>query len=322
MILRYQMLRRHPQVFQHMTGLRVAEFDVLWQDVQPEYERAYRRHLEVQRQARKQPPRVRAIGGGPAFGLSPRDQLLVGVVWLRRYPTHEVLGYLFGVSDSSVSRCIARVLPVLEQSGRDTMRMPDPGKKARRSLDELLRDTPQLAVLIDSFEQRVQRPRASSDKKPEKDVFYSGKKKQHTLKSQVTVEERSGQFVDVAQSVPGPTADRTLLEQSGVLTRLPQGVGAIGDLAYLGMASLHPQGAAATPRRKPRGQERPPEDVAYNQLLARRRIRVEHSIGRLRHYQCLSQMDRHHRRNHTARVCAVAGLINRQIQHRQPALVV
>ena len=97
---------------------------------------------------------------------------------------------------------------------------------------------------------------------------------------------------------------------------LPAGVGGIGDLAYLGLAGLHPGGLGATPRRKPRGKPRPPEDVAYNRALSRRRILVENTIGRLRRYQSLSQMDRHHRKGHTPRVVAVAGLVNRQIEHR------
>ena len=325
MILRYQQLSQHPRVFQSMTGLRLPEFEELFQEVLPLHTQAYLQHLEAQRQQRRQPPRVRAVGGGPTFTLEARDQILLVIVWLRQYPTHEVLAYLFGTSDSGVSRLVQRVLPLLEQSGRDTMRMPDPGKKHRRTLDVLLHETPQLAVLIDSFEQRVQRPRSESGSgsgsdRAKKDVFYSGKKKQHTLKSQVAVDEVSGQIVDVASSVPGPTADRQLLEASGLMDRLPPDVGAIGDLAYLGLAELHPHGLAATPRRKPRARERPPEDTAYNQALARRRITVEHSIGRIRCYQSLTQMDRHHRQNHTARVRAVAGLVNRQIEHRHPAL--
>jgi hypothetical protein len=35
----------------------------------------------------------------------------------------EVLAYLFGVSDSTVSRVIRRVLPRLERAGQDTMRL-------------------------------------------------------------------------------------------------------------------------------------------------------------------------------------------------------
>lgn len=308
MIMRYSWVSQYPTVFQSMTGLRVSEFDQLVDDVLPLYAAA-----EVERLAR--PDRERAIGAGHPFALSERDHILLTVVWLRLYPTQEVLGYLFGVSDTTVLRLIRQVLPVLEQAGRDTMRMPDPGKKRRRQLDDLLRDTPELAVVIDSFEQRVQRPRD----KDEADGLYSGKKKQHTLKSQVAVDEDTGQVVDISQSVPGPTADITLLEESDLMNRLPEGVGGLGDTAYQGIARLHPQGLGASPRKKPRDKPRPPEDVAYNTAFSRRRIIVENTIGRLRRYQSITQTDRHHRQHHTERVVAIAGLVNRQIAHRMPA---
>ncbi len=83
----------------------------------------------------------------------------MSVLWLRRYSTYETLGYLFGVDATTVGRILSRVLPLLAQSGRDTMKMPDPGRKRRASLDVLLLETPELAVVVDSFEQRVQRPR-------------------------------------------------------------------------------------------------------------------------------------------------------------------
>ena len=291
-----------------MTGLRLAEFADLLTDVLPRFGAA-----ETERLTRAE--RQRAIGGGHPFDLTPRNQTLLTVVWLRRYPIHEVLGFLFDVSDSTVSRYIRRVLPLLEAAGRATMRLPDPGRKQRRQLADLLKETPELAVVIDSFEQRVQRPRTRS----EADPYYSGKKKQHTLKSQIAVDEITGAIVDVADSVPGPTADITLLELSKLLDRLPEGVGALGDLGYVGIAKLHPHGQGATPRKKPHGQPRPPEDVAFNTAFAKRRIVVEHSILRVRYFQALTQTDRNHRQQHTARVVAVAGLVNRQIRHRLPA---
>jgi hypothetical protein len=304
MMMKYLYLSEYPNVFRAMTGLHLGEFDELVQDVQPKYAEAERARLS--RAGRK-----RDIGAGHPFALNDRDQILLTVVWLRVYPTQEVLGYLFGVSDSAARSAVERVLPVLEAAGRDTMRMPDPGRKRRRKLSDLLRDTPELAVVIDSFEQRVQRPRDKSAA----DALYSGKKKAHTLKSQVAVDEDMGCFVDVAESVAGPTADLTLLDQSTLMQHLPAGVGGIGDLAYIGIDKL---GAGAAPRRKPRGQARPPDDVLYNTAFSKRRIIVEHSIGRLRRYQALSQTDRHHRRHHTARVRAVAGLVNRQLRHRFP----
>jgi hypothetical protein len=308
MIMRYSWVSQYSQVFQAMTGLRVSEFDGLVDNVLPMYAAAKEARLD-------RPDRERALGAGHPFELNERDHLLLTVVWLRVYPTHEVLGYLFGVSDSTVSRLIQRVLPVLEQAGRDTMRMPDPGKNRRRTLDALLQDTPELAVVIDTFEQRVQRPRD----KDEADGLDSGKKKQHTLKSQVAVDEETGQVVDIADSVAGRKADIKLLEESDLLNRLPDGIGGIGDCAYQGIADLHPHGLGASPRKKPRGQPRPPEDAAYNTAFSRRRIIVENTIGRLRRYQSITQTDRNHRQCHTPRVVAIAGLVNRQLAHRMPA---
>jgi hypothetical protein len=316
MIAQYEYLHRHPAVFRAMTGLTLDEFALLLARFAPAYTAA-----EAARHTR--PARQRAVGAGPPFHLDPRDQLLVTRVWLRRYPTHEVLAWLFGVSASTVLRIVARLVPVLEELGQATMRFPDPGRHHRRQFDELLADLPELAVVIDTFEQKVQRPQRQA----EADAWYSGKKKTHTIKSQVAVEVHSGRFCAIGESVPGPTADITLLKQSGLLDRLPEGVGAEGDLAYVGIAAAHPQGLGATPRRKPRGKDkqrargrdnpRPPEDIAYNRAFARRRVIVEHSIGRLRINACLTECDRQHRMHHRARVGAVAGLVNLQIDCRQ-----
>ena len=102
-----------------MTRLRLAEFDALLDDVCHVLEPWSTEWL--------------TLCGTPAgdwrghpFELTPRDPVLLTVVWLRRYPIHEVLGFLFEVSDSTVCRYIGRVLPVLEAAGRITMRLPDP----------------------------------------------------------------------------------------------------------------------------------------------------------------------------------------------------
>jgi len=306
MILRRERLRTFPGVFSAMTGLTVAVFVALAEELVPLFHAERRQRLD-------RPGRRRAVGGGDHFDLDPADQLLLTVVWLRHYPTQEVLGYLFGVSDSTALRAVARWLPVLERSGRDTMRMPDPGRGRRKKLPQLLAETPELAVVIDTFEQRVQRPRRQQR------AYYSGKKKGHTLKSQVAVDEEDGRVVDVADSRPGRWADLKVLRRSRLKQRLPRGAGALGDLAYVGIADWHPEGLGATPRRKPRGQPRPEVDRRFNRAFARRRIVVEHTIGRLRRYQALSQVDRHRRRGHTARVRAVAGLVNRMLDHRVAA---
>jgi hypothetical protein len=300
MILQYAKLTSHPAVFRSLTGMTIAAFDALLTDALPRYR-------EAERLRHTRPDRLRGIGGGSPFTLALRDHILLTVVWLRVYPTYPVLGYLFGVSEFVAQRALGRVLPLLEASGLDTMRLPDPGKGHRRTLDDLLREIPDLAVLVDTYEQPVQRHKRREDA----DRYYSGKKKRHTIKTQVAVDERDERIVDVAPSEPGPMADITVLRRSGFLGRIPAGVGVVGDLAYVGMTEGYPGVRGAWPRRKPRGQPRPAEDVAYNTAFARRRVPVEHVIGRLRHFQAVTQQDRHHRRGITARNRAVAGLVNR-----------
>jgi len=300
MIFRREHIGQRPAVFRSMTGLSVEAFDDMLPELAAAFEADRRRRLD-------RPGRRRAPGGGDHFDLGVADQLLLTIVWLRQYPTQECLGYLFGVSDSSALRAVRRCLPVLEKSGKDTMRLPDPGRGRRRDLPALLRDTPGLAVIVDTFEQRTHRPRRRQR------AYYSGKKKAHTLKSQVAVDE-DGRVVDVGVSRPGPTADLKVFRRSGLAGRLARAkVGALGDLAYIGIDGLVGGLRGATPRRKPRGRPRPPEDRRYNRAFARRRIRVEHAIGRLRRYQALSAVNRHGRRGHEARVRAVAGLVNRML---------
>lgn len=89
------------------------------------------------------------------------------MIWLRQYPTNEVLGFLFGVSDSTASRILSREVPLLEAAGKDTMRLPDPGRKHRKEMDDLLKETPELAVIIDTLNHtRGQRGTSTSGPEP------------------------------------------------------------------------------------------------------------------------------------------------------------
>jgi DDE superfamily endonuclease/Helix-turn-helix of DDE superfamily endonuclease len=218
MIFRREHLGQHPAVSRRMTGLSPQAFDEMLPGLPQAFHADRRRRLGGK-------DRRRAIGGGDTFDLGPADQFLLTVVWLRHYPTQECLGYLFGVSDSTALRAARRCLPILERAGKGTMRLPDPGRFNRRPLPRLLEETPALAVIVDTFEQRAQRP------KRRQRAYYWGKKKAHTLKSQVAVDE-DGHVVDVGVSRPGPTADLKVFRRSGLAGRLARaGVGALGDLA-------------------------------------------------------------------------------------------
>ncbi len=126
MIARLAHLRTHPSAFRHLTGSTVAAFDQLVAELVPVLERTHRTALD-------RPDRQRAVGGGDTFDLTAADHLLLAVVWLRQYPTDEVLGFLFGVSDSTAGRTRTRARPHLEKAGRDTIGCSTPASAGGRS---------------------------------------------------------------------------------------------------------------------------------------------------------------------------------------------
>lgn len=299
MIFKYNTLHRNPTIFRAVTGLMPAEFD--------EYIEPLVLNLAAQERERlEHDNRRRAVGGGRNQDLHWPDQFLLTLVWLRLYPTYEVLVYFFGVSDSSAHRTVHRCLPWLETAGRREIQhsQAHAARKRGYNLLAIFEQVPGLAVIVDAFEQAVERPSS----RQEADKFYSGKKKHHTLKSQIGVDAYTGEVLDVAESESGRSQDKGTFNRSGTPERLPPDTAFMGDLGYPGLDKELP--LAAIPRKKPRNKPRPEEDIAFNTLFAQARIVVEHTIAMLRCYQALTVRDRHHRQYHTERVVAVAGLVN------------
>lgn len=100
-----------------------------------------------------------------------------------------------------------------------------PRKKNGRSLEEVIQTAPEVRVLVDSKEQRIRRPSGGwHAQKP----YYSGKKKAHTLKTQVAT-ELDGRVLALSESVPGPTSDAILLRQSRLPEQLTREEAMAGD---------------------------------------------------------------------------------------------
>ena len=146
MVLRYHDLSQNQPLLQALTSLGLIDLDTLVKTILPCYTAAEKKRLN-------RSDRQRTVGGGPDFELEARDQILLTIVWLHQYPTFEALGSLFGVSDTTAGRYVRRILPLLETTGWDKMRIPDPGRKRRRHLTDLLQELPELALSIDAFRQ-------------------------------------------------------------------------------------------------------------------------------------------------------------------------
>jgi hypothetical protein len=142
---------------------------------------------------------------------------------------------------------------------------------------------------------------------------YSGKKKRHTLKSQVALNPVTGMSICTAFA-KGRVHDFRRFKQ----TRLPLPVElkVLADKGYQGLLKLHPN--SQTPKKKPKGGGLSPADKRDNRGLARRRVILEQVNRCLKIWRILSERDRNRRRRFGLRFNLIAGLYNFELTQRSP----
>lgn len=334
-----------PGAFKSMTGLSVKEFQSLLGRVTPRYEALVRSRTE-------RADRKRAPGGGGKSRHDLTERLLMTVIWLRLYLTCEAVGVLFGVDKGTVSRFTRPILSILRDLGEGTMGWPeearelteaedkptnrpepsaenpqgnpsvddsredgegesvDPSDKARIVTPDQTDCVDYLAI-IDATEQRTERANKYAMQK----LYYSGKRKTHTIKTQIVVNER-GRIRHIANSVPGSTHDLTLLRQSGVKDELPKGLTVTADTGYRGLQDDFPDRSVALPYRPKDKQLLMPEEKFHNHLVSRIRVVVENTLAEIKHFQALVARFRHTLERHCDITRAIAGIVNYRIDKR------
>jgi DDE superfamily endonuclease len=307
----YEKLSRHPNAFRSLTGLTPAEFDALLLAFT-----AAQQRLRVQQTTTRQgQPRRRAAGAGHPCRHDDRHRLLMALVWLRVYPTYELLGFYFGLHKRNAQLNVRAVLAVLDTLDDFPFDRPDGDRRRLSSPAEVMDAFPQVRLVIDAKEQRVQRPQGSFEaQKP----YYSGKKKTHTLKNQFAVAP-CGVIEAVSGTVPGgATHDLTLLRQTDLLGRLAAGEGVMVDKGYVGIDKDYPAVPIVIPFKARRKHPLTEEQKAYNRVVARYRIVVEHTLAQVNRFTVLRQVFRgrhpQHTTAHSQVVRVVARLVNRRLR--------
>lgn len=304
-MIRYQELSQKPRVFKSLTGVTVSEFDELYAQVQP----LWLEH-EIRRLSRRE--RKRAIGGGRNYTLHLKEQLLMTLVWLKLYLTVDALGFFFGVSGSTASRNTRHMLPILRRLGDETLGWPEPPQRGQgKNIAQALQAYPDLLAIVDATEQRVRR---SSDAQLQR-AHYSGKKKRHTRKTQLIVNEQ-GQIRDVSASTPGRVHDLEHFRQSGSAQRIPKQVGVAGDAGYQGLHDELPDHSVGTAHKARRNHPLTEDEKAINREFSSMRIIVENTICELKHFRVLSECFRHVVDRYDETFRAVVALVNPRIARR------
>lgn len=275
-------IKKRERLFRSLTGITAEKFDKLVQQVTPLYEVSETKRLFKSKRIRKQ-------GAGRQKDLDLPNQLLMLLMYYRIYVSQEFLGLIFGLHNCNVSRQITYLQPQLAKVFRI------PAQRVKLSEEELTEEQLLNIFIIDATEQQIRRPKKQQKK------FYSGKKKKHTIKNQLTVTP-NGRILSVSRSVPGSKHDKKLYDESR-LTYL-RDIKPISDLGYFGAEGI------TMPNKKPKGKELTVEQKQFNGELSKQRIKIEHTIGRMKIFQILSQRYRNDLANHSLIFKNIAGLHN------------
>jgi len=228
--------------------------------------------------------------------VKPFQKVLMGLLYLRHNTSHEVVGRLFSRSADTSENAFVEVLPVVrrlfpQQKWEAESRY---GRSAEKWTPAQVE-----RVIVDSFETSV--PRPSNHERQKR--LYSGKKKRHTLKTQIYTDQAGG-ILSVGKAYRGPKADIKIYEEEPIaelLTDKPR----MGDKAY--SAGKHPE--IETPMKKPKGTELSAAQKAENKELSKKRVRVEHGIRRVKGWRIVRDEYRMPLGLFTSVSSAVVGLV-------------
>ncbi len=158
-------------------------------------------------------------------------------------------------------------------------------------------------VVMDVTESPIERPKHGQKR------FYSGKQKEHTLKSQLVIDLATFEIRCVVNG-SGRRHDYKLFIDSKV--RFHPETESLEDSGYQGITKLHRN--CRLPKKKPKLGKLTPEDKHYNRSLASRRIAIEHVNRRLKVFRILSQRYRNRRKRFGLRCHLIAGIYNYDLQ--------
>jgi len=293
------MLSRKPMLFKSFTGLTVVEFDNIYKK---EITKRYHKH-EVQRLSKRKDREREIRTSGRPFKLDVKNRFMMLLVYYRLYITYTLAGFLFDLDQSNVCRDIQKIESLIRQCVPIPQKIYNRLAKRLGTLEEVETYFPGFMAFTDCTEQQIPRPQNKTRRK----AYYSGKKKRHTVKTQLMVNSQ-GIVIHKTNHKRGVRHDYGIYKKNHPV--IPKEVINVFDLGYLGVEKDFPEQRSSIPNRKRRSHELSQEEKEYNQSHSKKRIVIEHTICRLKKYRIMGNIFRNRLRRYDMVSDIVAGLVN------------
>lgn len=225
--------------------------------------------------------------GGRPPKLVTEDILLLMYGYLRDYTTFLKLGMYFNLDESNAYRWTIWAESVLH-----SYMIEDFDISKLSNCKE---------YLIDVTECTVERPKVQEIQRE----YYSGKKKKHTMKIQLIIEEDTKKIVYVAFD-KGSTHDFTLFKDS--TQSIAKDIPILGDSGYQGINKILIN--SLTPKKKSKLHPLTDQDKDLNHLISSIRISIEHVNRQLKIFRILSERYRNRKYTFFSRALFLCSLYN------------
>lgn len=277
-------LSKKPGLLQRIIGIEEKLLYLMIERITPLWKKAEDARLSKRSRKRK-------IGAGNKYKVGEVKNLIVIVLfYYKQYPTQEILGVFFGLHQSNISRLLKKMLPLIEEAADPELRTflakvkEDVAREQITNLEDLIKKHPELKdVSQDATEGKVFK---SQDYETQK-KFYSGKAKQHTIKTQTAV-ARSQRILDISASYPGSVHDKKIMDIEKTIEKIPEIIPQRFDLGYQGIKNEYPNHNIILPIKKPKGGELSPAEKEYNKTNSSLRVGVENVFSKLKKFRILS----------------------------------
>ncbi|MCT7953155.1 transposase [Ancylothrix sp. C2] len=138
--------------------------------------------------------------------------------------------------------------------------------------------------------------------------FYSGKKRKHTLKSQIIVEQKN-QLIVCTAVAKGKEHDFKIFKITKI--KINKDVKCPADKGYQGIIKIHKK--SQTPHKNKKGQNLSQEQKIENRKMSSLRIIIEHVNRDLKIFKIISSRYRNRRERFLLRLNLIAGIYNYEL---------
>lgn len=158
--------------------------------------------------------------GGKPNKLSVEERLQMTLAYWKEYPTYFSLGKSWGISESACYRNVVWIEENLVKS--KLFALP---KKSTIMQDKSIKQ-----IVVDATEIPVERPQEKQE------LYYSGKKKKHTVKAQIIIDLKSAKILQISLT-NGANHDFDLCKKTGIPVN--KKVEILADSGYQGLQNIH-----------------------------------------------------------------------------------